>query len=243
MLDSDTYMVFIAEDEQPARDLLSDYIFKRSELKLGGWSKNGQETYNKLSKDQYDILFLDINLPVMSGIEVLEKLEQAPYVIFTTAYDEYAIKAFDLGAIDYLLKPFSEERFNGAVDKALTVIRSKITFNNPAKTIGLSIKEEENYFIIPFSEIVYVFSHGRHSIIHTESRVYETVVNLKEIDKKLPSSNFIRIHKQAIVNVNYISRVQYMMGGQYIAFLKDSEESTLTIGRVYVPALREKLTF
>ena len=124
-MQNDLFTVFIAEDEQPARDLLLDYIFKREELKVEGWSKDGEETYNKLCEKEYDLTFLDINMPKMSGIEVLEKLKNPPYVIFTTAYDEYAIKAFEFGAIDYLLKPFSQERFNSAVDKAISNIRNK----------------------------------------------------------------------------------------------------------------------
>ena len=243
MEEGDIYKVFIAEDEQPARDLLSSYIFKRSELKLGGWSMNGQDTLDKLSGNRYDLLFLDINLPILTGIEVVERLENPPYIIFTTAYDDYAVKAFELGAVDYLMKPFSEERFNTAVDKALTAIKSKFPNENKAKTIGLSFKEDETYYILPFNEILYLSSKGRHSIIHTKTRTYDTRLTLKEIHRKLPVDIFSRIHKQYIVNIQYISHVQYLMGGQYAAFLKDKEKTMLTIGRIFVPELRGKLTF
>jgi DNA-binding LytR/AlgR family response regulator len=242
-MQDDVFTVFIAEDEQPARDLLLDYIFKREELKMEGWSKDGEETYNKLREKDYDLTFLDINMPKMSGIEVLEKLKNPPYVIFTTAYDEYAIKAFEFGAIDYLLKPFSQERFNSAVDKAISIIRNKGTYPNALTKLGLSFKEDENHYLIGYNDIIYISSQGRHSFIHTRTKVFETVRSLKEINRKLPPDLFVRIHKQNIVNLNFISHVQYLIGGQYAAFLKDAAKTTLTIGRMYVPALREKLTF
>lgn len=245
-MDDEIISVFIAEDEQPARDLLLDYIFKRSELKLEGWSKSGQETYEKLCEKEFDLLFLDINMPKMSGIEILEKVENPPYTIFTTAYNQYAIKAFELGAIDYLLKPFSEERFNSAIDKALSIIRSNGPYPANSGTItklGLSFKENENHYIIAFQDIIYISAHGRHSLIHTGIRVYETALSLKDIIQKLPDDLFVRIHKQYIVNIKYISHMQYLLGGQYLAYLKDTSKTTLTVGRAYAPLLKGKISF
>jgi DNA-binding LytR/AlgR family response regulator len=131
------FSVFIAEDEQPARDYLLSLVLKRKELKVEGWAKDGKEALQKLSADNYDLLFLDINLPVISGIEILEKIKNPPYVIFTTAYASHAVKAFDIGAIDYLLKPFSETRFNTAVEKAVAVLKSR-TGSNPCSQ-GMSL--------------------------------------------------------------------------------------------------------
>ncbi len=239
----DVFTVFVAEDEQPARDLLLDYIFKRDELKMEGWSKDGEETYKKLCEKEYDLMFLDINMPKMSGIEVLEKLKSPPYVIFTTAYDEYAIKAFELGAIDYLLKPFSQERFNSSVNKALSIIKNKGPYPNSLTKLGLSFKEEENHYLIGYNDIIWLSSRGRHSLIHTRTKVFETAMSLKEILQKLPPDIFVRIHKQFIVNLNFISHIQYLIGGQYAAFLKDAAKTTLTIGRMYAPVLKSKLTF
>jgi DNA-binding LytR/AlgR family response regulator len=242
-MENESITVFIAEDEQPARDLLLDYIFKRSELKLEGWSKNGREAYEKLCEREYDLVFLDINMPQMTGIEVLEKLTNIPYIIFTTAYDKYAIKAFEFSTIDYLLKPFTEERFNSAVDKAISVINKKTKNPNSAVKVGLYFKVDENRYILSYDDIMYVASEGRHSFIHTKTKTYETAKPMKEISKKLPQDMFIRIHKQYIVNLKAISHVQYLIGGQYVAFIKDAEKSELTIGRMYVSGLKEKLTF
>ncbi|MBN2040736.1 MAG: response regulator transcription factor [Spirochaetes bacterium] len=243
MGEAEIYTVFIAEDEQPARDLLTSYIFQRTELKLAGWSMNGKDALEKLSENSYDLAFVDINLPVLTGVEIIEKLEQRPYFIFTTAYDNYALKAFELGAVDYLLKPFSMERFNTAVDKALQVISSNSSRTKTSGTIGLSVKEDENYYILPYDEIIYLSSNGKYSRIHTKKRIYKTAHTLKETQKKLPADIFYRIHKKYVVNIEYISHVQYLMGGQYAAFLKDKGSSMLTIGRAYIPDLRGKLSF
>jgi DNA-binding LytR/AlgR family response regulator len=129
--------VFIAEDEQPARDYLLNLVLKRKELKVEGWAKDGKETLQKLTSANYDLLFLDINLPVISGLEILEKIKNPPYVIFTTAYASHAVKAFDIGAIDYLLKPFSENRFNNAVEKAILILKNRAG-SNPV-TQGMSL--------------------------------------------------------------------------------------------------------
>ncbi len=126
----DHFSVFIAEDEQPARDYLINLVLKRKELKVGGWAKDGEETLHKLTDDNFDLLFLDINLPVISGIELLAKIKKPPFVIFTTAYSDHALKAFDIGAIDYLLKPFSENRFNSAVEKAVFVLKNRADANS-----------------------------------------------------------------------------------------------------------------
>ncbi|HQO02096.1 MAG TPA: LytTR family DNA-binding domain-containing protein [Spirochaetota bacterium] len=233
--------VLIAEDELPARELLIDYILTRNELRLHGIAKNGEETLHKLSAEQYDLLFLDINLPVMSGIEVLEQLEILPYVIFTTAYDRYAIKAFEMGAVDYLIKPFTLERFNRSVDKALSLIYNNGTFMSKLSQIGLSFKQGENHYLLSYNDIIYITSHGKHSIIHTEGRDFETAILLKDMEQKVPKNIFMRIHKQCIVNISFISHLQYLIGGQYEMFLKDNEHTSLTVGRKYARDLKRTL--
>ncbi|MDY6935248.1 MAG: LytTR family DNA-binding domain-containing protein [Spirochaetota bacterium] len=232
--------VVLAEDEQPARELLIKYILDRPELTLEDIARNGEEALELLSSKWYDLLFLDINLPILSGIEVIERLDYSPYVIFTTAYDKYAIKAFDIGAIDYLLKPFDKKRFNQAVDKAISIIKDKKTFNLPHK-LGLYFKENENHYILPFDEIIYLSSHASHTIVNTEERSFETAQLLKEIGKKLPENLFVRIHKQYIVNLQFVSHIQYVIGGQYMVYLKDENETTLPVGRKFATTFKEKL--
>jgi len=231
----------IAEDELPARELLIDYLLTRSELKLSGIAKNGKEALEMLSSNRFDLLFLDIHLPILSGIEVLDRLENMPYVIFTTAYDKYAIKAFDIGAVDYLIKPFSKERFDRAVDKFLQLMNDNKGEISSAKQLGLSFKEKGKYYLVAYDDIIYVSSHSKHTIIHTEDRDFEASIILKDVEKKLSENTFLRIHKQFIVNLQFVSHIEYYIGGQYLAFLKDKDESSLPIGRRYALNLKSRL--
>ena len=235
------YSVLIAEDELPARELLVDYLLTRSELKLSGIAKDGEEALEKISSEKYDLVLLDIHLPVLSGIEVLERLKKFPYVIFTTAYDKYAIKAFEIGAIDYLLKPFTLERFQQSIDKFINNKKNNYEHVSSTNGLGMSFREKGRHHLLPYKEIIYLSSSGKHTIIHTEEKDFETSILLKEVENKLPDDTFIRIHKQFMVNVQYISVLEYYIGGQYIAFLKDKDENTLPVGRKYVSDLKEKL--
>ncbi len=241
MNDFENIPVCIAEDEHPARDLLTEYIIMRPELKLTGIARNGEEALQKLCEGRYGLLFLDIHLPILNGIEVLEQLPECPYTIFTTAYDEYAIKAFEIGAVDYLLKPFSKERFDKAVDRALTVIRNNEPHFRSPQELGLSFKEKGNHYLVAYKDIIYLSSHGRHTIVHTEGKCFETAQQLKDITQRLPANHFFRIHKQFIVNLPYVSHLQYHIGGQYLVYLKDEEKTTLPVGRLFAPPLKEKL--
>ena len=123
------FSVFIAEDELPARKLLEKFVDDNPDLALSKIVNNGQDALDTLKKETFDLLLLDINLPVMSGMEILEHLETIPYVIFTTANEQYAVKAFDIGAIDYLLKPFTQKRFNKAIDRFTAAQKENATYD------------------------------------------------------------------------------------------------------------------
>ncbi len=238
------YSVLIAEDEVPARELLVDYLVTRHELKLSGIARNGDEALSKISGGEYDLVFMDVNLPCLSGIEVLRRVKKPPYVIFTTAYETYAISAFDVGAVDFLLKPFTMERFDRSVEKFLNMTEAAARKENGAHgsaDLGLAYRAGGKHRILPYNDIVYVCSRGRSSIIHTLSGSVEVPMILKDLELKIPAGLFIRIHKQHIVNISFISEVEYYIGGQYLAHLKDEDESTLTVGRKYAPYLKSRL--
>lgn len=239
---ADSFSVLIVEDEVPARELLSEYLKLFPELELSGIARNGEEAYNKLSANKYDLLFLDIHLPVMSGIEVLEKMEgKAPYVIFTTAYDKYAIKAFEFGAIDYLLKPFSKDRFRQSVDRFLAAMKENKNVKQNFRQHSLSFRENRVQCLVAFNDIIYLSSHGKHTVIHAKDKDFESASLLKELESKLPDTRFRRIHKQFVVNIEFIAKLQHDSGGQYIAIFNDPDESTLPVGRSYVASLKEIL--
>ncbi len=232
------YSVLIAEDEVPARELLVDYLLTRRELKLSGLARTGEEALRQMTERNFDLALLDIRLPRLTGLEVLGRLKKPPSVIFTTAYESYALRAFDFGAVDYLLKPFGVDRFNRSIDKFLA---TRDLSARDAPESGFTVREGGRMHILPYQEIIYVTSHGKNTVIHMVSGDREAPVLLKDVEQRLPSGMFARIHKQHIVNVRYISWIEYLIGGQYLAFLNDEDESSLTVGRKYAPLLKARL--
>lgn len=238
------FTVFIAEDEFPARELLIDFVVSHPGIKLGGVARNGQEAIEKLNDSPCDILLLDVDLPVYSGIEVFQSLAIKPRVIFTTAYENYAVKAFEIGADDYLVKPFTGQRFAAAIERAVNFLCQHNTSEikeTAEKMAVVSIREKGVHYILPHDSIIYISSNGRNSIIHTEKRDYETGLTLSSMTGQLPLESFIRIHKQYTVNCKYISHFSYYSGGQYILYLKDDDRINLPVGKVYAPLLKEKI--
>jgi two-component system, LytTR family, response regulator LytT len=238
------FSVFIAEDEVPARELLVDYLVTRPELQLSGIARNGEEAFEKLSRQDFDLVFMDINLPRLTGIEVLDRLKNVPYVIFTTAYKHYAIRAFDMGAVDFLLKPFDMERFNRSVDKFIHLKVASVRKDQADRSmpeIGLTYRDRGRHRILPHGDIVYACSRGKNSVLHTVAGTVEVPMMLKDLEIKIPAEMFVRIHKQHIVNLRFISEVEYYIGGQYIAYLKDEDDSALPVGRKYAPYLKSRL--
>ena len=243
-MNQESYSVLIIEDELPARELLIEFLLHRPELKLDGIAKNGDEALQKLIENDYDIIFLDISLPAMSGIEILERLDFKPNVIFTTAFDKYALRAFDLGAVDYLLKPFTFKRFNQAVDKVILSINTsknqKSESDSPEIT-GLSFKEDNKHHIVDYDEIIYLTSKARHTIIHTDDQVFEASKLLKDLVEKLPTDRFLRVHKQHCINLKYAFRLEHLPGGLCKITLKDNKNTMLPVGKKYAPELKERL--
>lgn len=231
---------FIAEDEPYQRDILVEYVLARSELVLKGTAESGDEALEKIRTNCYDLLFLDINMPALSGIEILERLECAPCAIFTTAYDEFAVKAFELGALDYLLKPFDQSRFDCAVDRALQIIDRNLTVSFSAQRIGLSCRDGESYYLIPYEDIIYISSHARQTVIHTTRKAIKINRLMKDIAENLPEKLFTRIHKQYIINFRFFSHYKYYSGGNYVLFMSDEEKTTLPMGRKYYNELKAR---
>jgi len=232
------YSVLIVEDEVPAREMLVDYLLARQELRLCGLARTGEEALSQMASRSFDLVLMDVGLPRLTGIEVLERLDRVPYIIFTTAHEDYALRAFDYGAVDYLLKPFGADRFNRSIDKFLVVREAGARL---APENGFTLREKGRLHILPYRNIIYATSHGKSTVIHTVAGDREAPLMLKDVELRLPNAMFARIHKRHIVNVGYISWLEYYVGGQYLAFLNDEDETSLTVGRTYAPSLKSRL--
>ena len=202
-----TISVLLVDDEYLAMDLLENFMKEVSDLKVIGKLKSPMEAIEILNREQIDILFLDIQMPVLSGINLLKTLKRKPITIFTTAYSEHAVEAFGLDAVDYLLKPFSFERFLQAVNKAKEqlhpsqVVEPKIT-ELPQKTQNgfLSIKADAKLIKVYFKDILFIEGLKEYVKIITETERFVTLMSLKELVDMLPEEDFVRCHKSYIAN-------------------------------------------
>ena len=227
--------VFIVEDELPAQKLLEKWIQSIPELILIGIYADGFSALKAIQVEKPDLVFLDIEMPKLNGLEILELLDDPPQIIFTTAYHEYAVKAFELAAIDYLLKPFSQERFERSVNKVLDT--QKVLVPDLKKSLSklknaqqerqpldrIVVKEGVNVHIIPVSEILFIEAQDDYVMIHTKEQKYLKLTSLRSLENSLPNGQFVRVHRSFIVNIDEISKI-----GNYS---KDSHQIILSNGK------------
>jgi DNA-binding LytR/AlgR family response regulator len=197
----------IVDDEPVARKVLEEYIADVDYLELSGKAENPLKASTLLDSEDIDIMFLDINMPKMTGIEFLKTSPTLPITIMTSAYSDYAVESFELDVLDYLVKPFSFERFVKACNKARDYIR-------------LLKKDEpvtENYFFVKcngiiekvhYDELIWVEARQNYVVLHTESRKLVVYLTMKSISEQLPEHLFLKIHKSTIINVSWIKSVE-----------------------------------
>ena len=222
----------VIDDEFPARKGLEDYINDVSFLELVGLCENALIANDMLRSQQIDLIFLDINMPKINGLEFLKSLDSPPLTIFTTAYREFAIESYELKAVDYLMKPIPFSRFMSAVNKVRELIELK---NSPIK--GLTgenhffIKEDGNLVKIQFDDIQYIEAMQDYVKITLRNRTipHVALISLKNLENQLPAKAFIRVHKSYIISIEKVDRI---------------EGSLLHIGEKVIPVaknLREKV--
>lgn len=226
--------VFIIEDEEPARNLLKSYIGESEMLEITGEFPDGFSGAKAINELKPDLVFLDIQMPKLTGFEVLEIIDHKPNIIFTTAYDEYAIKAFEMNAVDYLLKPFSRERFRQAVEKAVVKIKTEqkdeIRLNSVIQTIDnkkenifrIAVKTGTKIHVVPCEQIIFLAAEGDYVMIHTKENKYLKEKTMKYFESHLDTNQFVRIHRSFIVNVNEIARIEHYDKESYMIFMKNN---------------------
>jgi DNA-binding LytR/AlgR family response regulator len=190
----------IIDDEPLAQNVLKKYAEDIKSIEIKGFCKDAVEAIEILEKQSIDLIFLDINMPKLSGIEFLKTLKNPPLVILTTAYTEYAMEGYELNVLDYLVKPFSFARFLKAVQKAEQQLQltQKSTTEEKAETVF--IKSNKKTYQVKFSEIVYIEGLGDYIKIYTEKTHLVTNLSMKKMEELLPANEFYRIHKSHIVN-------------------------------------------
>jgi two-component system LytT family response regulator len=247
---------FVVEDEQPALERLTGFLENIPDIEIAGTSASGKEAVERIDALEPDLVFLDIHLPDISGIDMLHLLSHEPEIIFTTAYDQYAIKAFELRAVDYLLKPFSEERFKEAVDRVrdkikaqegeasgIEDIRQLFSSWNPQQQYLKRIPSKigDKIYILPDENIVYFASENKLVFAFLTDSKYMLNYTLEELQARLDPEQFFRIHRSTIVNLNYVKTIEPWFGGGYKMTVNDKKRTELTISRQAGKQLRKKL--
>lgn len=219
----------IIDDEPAAREILEEYISDTPELTLVGVCKNALEARQCLKEKESDLLFLDVNMPRLSGISFLKSLSHPPKVILTTAYSEYALEGYELDVVDYLLKPFSFERFLKAVDKVLAIS------HHPKTEDGyITLKADGKLYRFNFGEIIFAESQGDYLTVHTTEKRITFNQTLKSFYNQLPDTEFSRVHKSYIVS---LSRIDYLEGN-----VIQMGKHSIPVGASYKEAFLEKYT-
>jgi len=199
----------IVDDEPLSRDVLRKYIAEVKDLKLLAECSNAKEATHELNIAQVDIIFLDINMPGLSGISFARSLTVSPLIVFTTAYPEYAVEGFELDATDYLVKPYSFERFLKAVNRALERLQEN---NNQTATEGkILVKADKKLYALLFSEILLIEGQGDYIRIRTDRENLVVHDTIKNFLINLPAYDFMRIHKSYVIN---LKRIEYIEGNQ-----------------------------
>ncbi len=226
----------VVDDELPALRLLSDYVQKIPELELTGTAEDAFSALEILHSQKVDLLFLDIQMPGLTGINMLKSLKNKPYVIFTTAYAKYALDGYDLDVVDYLLKPITFDRFLKAVNKVMELYKMK---NRPEEGEQISTKKDHifvkaDYKLIKvfFNDILYIEGLSEYVIIHVPNKNIITLQSLKNLEEILPSDRFLRIHKSYIVSLPKISAIvgnSVEIAGKKITIGKSYREKVIPI--------------
>lgn len=223
----------IVDDEPLARDILETFIEKIDSINLVGKCQNAIEANQVLKTEKVDLLFLDIQMPELSGIEFLKSLSNPPQVIFTTAYPDYAIEGFELNALDYLLKPISFDRFIKAANKAEEALK-KAEIAEEVEDDYFFVKADKKLIKINHEDILYIEGLKDYVIIKQKEGRVITLQTMKSLEAKLPVSTFMRVHRSYIVNLGGIKAVE----GNTI-YLNDDNKTSVPIGKNYRERLLE----
>lgn len=247
------YRCLIVDDEEPARSLIRDFLKDFNEFEIIGEAGNGFEGVRLINELLPDVVFLDIQMPKLTGFEVLELIDCKPFIIFSTAFDQYAIEAFEKNAIDYLLKPYSRERFKRAVKKIIEQdielkdrgeVNQRIIENlddSNEMLNRIAIRAGNHIQVIPVDDISYLESDDDYVRVHSKGKEYLKEKTMRFFENHLDPTQFVRIHRSYIMNVNELDRLERYEKDSYLAILKD--QSRLKVSSNGYKALKDILKF
>jgi len=248
---SQLYKAIVIDDEPAARRLMRNLLQEHSDIvEVIDEAGSGREAVQKIEELNPNLIFLDIQMPDFTGFEVIEKLTKKPNIIFTTAYEQYAIKAFETFSIDYLLKPIKEERLKQSIEKLKKFGQFQQSFDvnslqemirqiqAPQKSTALTIKTGDRIILLRFENIVYLEAQEKYIFVYTDSgQKYLTDQTLSSLEEKLPSQ-FYRIQKSYIINRDKIKEMHRHFNSRFLFVMDNKEETRLTSGRTYYDPIK-----
>ncbi|MBC3863252.1 response regulator transcription factor [Undibacterium jejuense] len=241
--------VVIADDEELARRLITEYLRHHQDIHIITECETGTEAMDAINQQCPDLIFLDIQMPELTGLEVLEMTGRRSGVIFTTAYDQFALKAFDLHAIDYLLKPYSQQRFDEALNKARKLLQQtdaspetaiqQLIAENTKKNKRLLIRDRNQVHVVPIASIDYIKAEDDYILIHAAGKSWMKTQSLSDIETQLNPVQFIRIHRSYLLQLNALKGIERQNKDSVVAVLNNGEK--LPVSRSGYERLKEHL--
>ena len=240
--------VIIIDDEPLARSIVAEYLKDHEDFEILAECSDGFEGVKKITELEPDLVFLDIQMPRINGFEMLELLSDSPSIIFTSAFDQYALKAFESSAVDYLLKPFTKERFDTAIDKWKKTDRTssnpisiltEIENKQPDEHLRVVIKDGAEIKIIPTSEIQYFEAYDDYVKVYTKDKYHLKKKTMNYFEKVLNPSQFTRVHRSFIININELIKIEAFEKNSYVAILRSGKR--IPISRTAYGPLKESL--
>jgi two-component system LytT family response regulator len=255
MTDSPRIRVLLVDDEPLAREMLREMLEDDPDVRIIGESCNGREALEAIRAEMPDLIFLDVQMPEVGGFEVLASLgkEKLPYIIFVTAYDKYAVRAFEVQALDYLLKPFDKERFDvswqrakaqllrdrdGGTDERILALLQELKAGNRYLE-RLVIKAAGRIYFLDIGEIDWIEAEGNYVSVHSAKKSHLLRETISSLELQLDPKKFVRIHRSSIVRLDFIQELQPWFHGEYRVILNDGTQ--LTLSRNHRDKLQEAL--
>lgn len=260
---SSVIQVLIVDDEPLARDTLRLLLDPQDDISVVGEASNGREAVDLIQSESPDLVFLDIQMPVMGGFDVIEEVgaDNMPYVVFATAYDEYALRAFRTNALDYLLKPFDDDLFEEALDRARGRLRQdreddlsqrlealvagaaskRKDAGDPdgtAQSNRILVRDRDRIRFVAIDDIHWIEAAGDYVVLHTEEKKHLIRATMSGMTKRLPRTRFARIHRSSIVNMDFVREVRPYFHGDYMVYLNSGKE--LRLSRRYWPQVESQ---
>jgi two-component system LytT family response regulator len=243
----------IVDDEPPARNLIQEYLDDVDRIEVIGACGNGREAIEAINDRVPDLVFLDVQMPGLDGFDVLARIDVLPDIIFSTAYDEYAIQAFDAGAVDYLLKPYSRGRFLKAVERALerhdqddtdyadrlAALLQEAKRPEEASPERLYVRHGDKIIPVDPEDIRWIEAAGDYSKLHTAAKTYLSSMGIGELEERLDAKRFARVHRSHIIAFPAVDHLRSDGSGGYKVVLDDG--TTVRVSRSYAPDVRDRI--